>query len=411
MQAAPTMSRSRPVGGALKPLRPWRLLVEPSSRITDPAQRRNAALLSIFLLCLFALFLAINLTYALTIPGYRLPLADAVGYGVLSLTYVLSRSRLIRVAELILLFMFPLNVFQNVLAGTTLNLAVTLSFLLPSYVLASIFLTPLETGLYGYGINCIILLLPLIAPRQIPGFSSVIGAASAGVVVVTLCIISKVNRDQIERDRQNQLKQDYDRTLQGWARALELRDWRTEDHSRRVIDLTLQLARACGVPERELDSYYRGALLHDIGKMAVPDQILFKKSRLTKEEWKVMRRHPKVAAEMLSSIPFLEQALAIPVYHHEWWNGQGYPFGMQGKQIPLAARIFAVIDTWDALISNRPYRKAWSRRAAAAYLKEQRGRQFDPEVVDRFFALNASIQQIGQGQLAGERPPIGANLG
>ncbi len=372
-----------------KPLSPWRLFVEPSGHITDPAGRRNAPLLSIFLLCQFVLFLSINLAYALSIPAYRLPAADAIGYGVLTLTYVISRSRFTRAAELILLFMFPLNVFQNVLSGTTLNLAVTLSFLLPSYVLASIFLSPLETGLYGYGINGIILLLPFIAPRQIPGFSSVIGAASAGVIVVTLCIISKINRDQIELDRQNQLKQDYDRTLQGWARALELRDRQTEDHSRRVIDLTLQLARACGVRGQELDSYHRGALLHDIGKMAVPDQILFKKTRLTKEEWKVMRRHPKVAAEMLASIPFLDQALAIPVYHHEWWNGAGYPFGLQGEQIPLAARIFAVVDTWDALISNRPYRKAWTRRAAAAYLKEQKGKQFDPEIVDRFFALNA----------------------
>ncbi len=232
----------------------------------------------------------------------------------------------------------------------------------------------------------------MVAPQQVPGYSSVIGGASAGVVVVTLCIISKLNRDAIERDRESRLKQDYDRTLEGWARALEFRDRQTEGHSRRVIDLTLGLARACGVHEQDLASYYRGALLHDIGKMAVPDKILYKKTRLSGAEWKVMRKHPHVALEMLTSIPFLEKALAIPVYHHEWWNGAGYPFGLKGDKIPLPARIFAVVDTWDALLSNRPYRKAWPRRAVIAHLVQEKGRHFDPEIVDQFLAMERQLQ-------------------
>jgi putative nucleotidyltransferase with HDIG domain len=365
----------------------WRALVEPSRRITDPAQRRNAGLLAVFLLCLFGLFLSINLAYLFTIPNYHLPAADLIGYGVLAVTYVLSRSRFTRTAQMILLLMFPLNVFQNVLQGTSLNLAVTLAFLLPSFILASIFLTPLQTGAYGLVINFIVLALPFIAPGQVRGTQAVIGPFSVGVVVVTLSIIAMINRDRIERDRRQELKTDYDRTLEGWARALELRDSQTEDHSRRVINLTLRLARAYGVGEAELEYYYRGALLHDIGKMAVPDEILFKRTPLSPAQWKVMRSHPKVAAEMLSSIPFLEPALSIPVFHHEWWNGRGYPSGLRGEQIPLPARIFAVVDVWDALLSSRPYRKPWTRRKAAEYLKLNRGKQFDPKVVDVFFTL------------------------
>ena len=369
------------------PLLVWHFLVEPNPSILDPVERRNARLLSIFLLCLFLLFLTINIIYLVSVPGYRVPSADLIGYLVLMLTYLTSRSRFVMVAVVALLVIFPLNVFSNVLEGTSVNMAATLSFMIPSYILASIFLNAFWTGIYGYGINLLILLLPFLAPWAVTSFNFVLGPASAGTVAVTLCIVAIVHREHVERDRRVALRRDYNNTLAGWSRALEIRDKETEGHSHRVTDLTLELARACGVHDEELEYLYQGALLHDIGKMAIPDSILFKTSLLTDDEWDVMRTHPKVAYDMLSSISFLEKALVIPAYHHEWWDGGGYPFGLKGQEIPLAARIFAVVDVWDALLSDRPYRQAWAREHVIQYFREQSGKQFDPEVVERFLAL------------------------
>jgi hypothetical protein len=364
-----------------------RWLVEPSRKIHDPASRSKARLLSFFLICLFLLFLSVNLAYMATIPGYRFPVADLIGYGVLIFTYVISRTRLTGLAVFILLIMFPLNVFQNILNGTSLNIAVTLSFLLPSYVLASIFLTADLMALYGYGINLIVFILPVLAPKTILGLPVILGPLSVGLICVTLLIISIQNRNRIERDRQSEMRQAYDGTLEGWSHALEIRDKETEGHSKRVTELTLRLGRACGLQGEELDSLYRGALLHDIGKMAIPDAILTKKTSLDEEEWTVMRTHPKIAFDMLSAIAFLQPALVVPAYHHEWWNGEGYPSGMRGEQIPLPARIFSVVDVWDALLSTRPYRKAWTKEQALQYLNDQSGKQFDPAIVARFIAL------------------------
>ena len=179
----------------------------------------------------------------------------------------------------------------------------------------------------------------------------------------------------------------YDTTLEGWAKALELRDHETEGHARRVVDLTLKLAKVMGIDNAELVHVRRGALLHDIGKMGVPDHILQKPGPLNDEEWDIMRQHPVYAYNWLRSIRFLRPALDIPRYHHEKWDGSGYPEGLKGEQIPLSARIFAIIDVWDALRSDRPYRKAWSVDKTIAYLKEQKGCFFDPRVVDSFFKV------------------------
>lgn len=176
----------------------------------------------------------------------------------------------------------------------------------------------------------------------------------------------------------------YDRTLEGWSRALDLRDRETEGHTERVTALCVRLARAMNVLEPDLVHIRRGALLHDIGKMAVPDRILLKPGQFDDEDEQVMRKHPESAFEMLSPITFLQPALEIPYCHHERWDGTGYPRGLRGEVIPLSARIFAVVDVWDALTTDRPYRKALTRQAAAQYLREQAGRQFDPSVVDAF---------------------------
>ena len=313
-------------------------LVEPSPAIKAPSIRRKASLLSFFLICLFLLFLSVNLAYLFTIPGYQFPVADLIGYGVMILTYAISRTRFVKPAVVILLLMFPMNVFQNILGGTSLNIVVTLSFLLPSYVLVSIFLPAFWMAVFGYGCNLIVLLLPLLAPMYVHGIQDIVGPLSVGVICVTLLIIAIENRNQIEHDRRSEMRKAYDSTLEGWSRALELRDKETEGHSQRVTKLTLDLGRACGLRGEELEYLYRGALLHDIGKMAIPDAILTKKTSLDNEEWDVMRTHPKIAYDMLSAIAFLQPALVVPAYHHEWWNGGGYPSGLHGEEIPLAAR-------------------------------------------------------------------------
>jgi HD-GYP domain-containing protein (c-di-GMP phosphodiesterase class II) len=365
----------------------FRRLTEPSARIFDLAQRRRAQLLSLILLCLFILFLSINIGYALTVPGYRLPPADLIGYGVLAFTYALSRSRYTQATVFLLLAMFVLNVFQNILTGTSVNIQVTLSFLIPSYVLASIFLNPFWATVYGVGINGLVALLPILAPERFEGFSPLIGAVSVGMVVVVMCLIWTFNRNRIENDHRAALVDAYNTTLEGWSNALEIRDKETIGHSRRVTELSLNLGQLCGLEGDELEWVRRGSLLHDIGKMFIPDSILMKNSELDDEEWKVMRTHPQIARDVLATVSYLKPALEIPVFHHEWWNGKGYPYGLQGDQIPLSARIFAVVDVWDALLSDRPYRHAWTREQVIKYIKDQSGKQFDPQIVDKFFEL------------------------
>lgn len=189
----------------------------------------------------------------------------------------------------------------------------------------------------------------------------------------------------------NELSLAYTHTLQGWARALELRDKETEGHAQRVTEMTLALARALGVSEDELMHIERGALLHDIGKMGVADSILLKPGPLTDDEWQIMRRHPGYAYDMLLPIDYLKPALAIPYCHHEKWDGTGYPRGLKGEEIPFAARIFAVIDVWDALRSDRPYRKGWPEEQVRAHLLAGSGTHFDPQIVEVFLrqpALN-----------------------
>lgn len=179
----------------------------------------------------------------------------------------------------------------------------------------------------------------------------------------------------------------YETTLEGWARTLELKDRETEGHSQRVMDLTMRLSRKLGIPEEDMEHVQRGALLHDIGKMGVPDNVLLKPGSLNDDEWIIMRKHPVFAQEMLSSIPFLEKAIDIPYCHHEKWDGSGYPRGLKGEDIPLSARIFAIVDVWDALRSDRPYRPAWTDEEALEEIKRGKGTHFDPIVVETFIDL------------------------
>jgi len=206
--------------------------------------------------------------------------------------------------------------------------------------------------------------------------------------------ITRLNRyHKLVQERANlkevntQLLAAYEATIEGWSRAMDLRDKETEGHSQRVAKLTVKLATEYGMNEEQLLHIRRGALLHDIGKLGVPDSILHKPDKLTSEEWVSMRSHPQLAYDMLHSVEYLRPALDILYCHHEKWDGSGYPRGLKGEEIPIAARIFAIVDVWDALRSDRPYRPAWKKEAALTYIRDQSGKHFDPQVVELFFKV------------------------
>ncbi|NOY99741.1 MAG: PAS domain S-box protein [Chloroflexi bacterium] len=245
--------------------------------------------------------------------------------------------------------------------------------------------------------------LPLVASGQIKGVLEIYHRAplepgpdwleflealarQAAIAVDKAQLLDGLQRSNLELTRA------YDATVESWGHALELRDKETEGHTRRVTELTERLARRMGVSESDLVHIRRGASLHDIGKISVPDSILRKNGPLTEEEWVIMRHHPRTAYELLTKIDYLRPALDIPYFHHEKWDGTGYPRGLEGDAIPLAARIFAVVDVYDALTSDRPYRGAWPEEKALKYIRKQSGTHFDPQVVDAFLKMLAEEQ-------------------
>ena len=199
-------------------------------------------------------------------------------------------------------------------------------------------------------------------------------------------ITERKKAEKALQDAHENLQEAYQRTIEGWVRALDLRDRETEGHTQRVMELTIKVASTLGFSEEELSHIRRGALLHDMGKMAIPDEILQKPGPLNELEWEKMRQHPRYAYEMLSPIAYLQPALDIPFCHHERWNGSGYPRGLKGEEIPLVARLFAIIDVWDALCSDRPYRRAMPKAEVVAYLHEKSGELFEPKLVDIFLS-------------------------
>jgi PAS domain S-box-containing protein len=205
---------------------------------------------------------------------------------------------------------------------------------------------------------------------------------------ISLAIYNADLFETLQRSNQ-ELSLAYDATLEGWVRALDLRDREMEGHTQRVAQLTVSLAQALRISDEEIVHLRRGALLHDIGKMAIPDSILLKAGPLSEAEWEVMRQHPKYAMDLLAHIPYLEKALDIPFCHHEKWDGSGYPRRLRGQQIPFAARMFAVIDVFDSLCTPRLYRPSWPEERAVQYIREQSGIQFDPEVVQAFIKMLA----------------------
>jgi putative nucleotidyltransferase with HDIG domain len=203
-------------------------------------------------------------------------------------------------------------------------------------------------------------------------------AAQAALTIDNAKLFNDLQQSNIE------LSMAYDATIEGWSLALDLRDHETEGHTRRVTEWTVRLARVAGLPETDVMHIRRGAILHDIGKMGIPDSILAKPGPLNEEERKKIQEHPQLAFDMLHPIEFLRPALDIPWCHHEKWDGSGYPRGLKGEEIPYAARLFAVADVWDALTNDRHYRKAWSEEQALEYLRNERGKHFDPHALDLF---------------------------
>ncbi|MCJ7519091.1 MAG: GAF domain-containing protein [Anaerolineaceae bacterium] len=253
--------------------------------------------------------------------------------------------------------------------------------------------------------------VPLIAKGQVKGVLDIFNrkplnpdqdwfnfletlGGQAAIAIDNTTLLEDLHRTNVE------LTLAYDTTLEGWSKALDLRDKETEGHTQRVTDLTVQIAQQIGIPEEDLIHIRRGALLHDIGKMGIPDRILLKPGPLDDKEWKVMKSHSALAYNLLYPITYLRPALDVPLYHHEKFDGSGYPNGLKGEQIPLAARIFAVVDVWDALTSDRPYRLAWSEKKALNHIKDQSGTHFDPRIVDIF--LNLIQRELINGKVSQE---------
>ena len=205
--------------------------------------------------------------------------------------------------------------------------------------------------------------------------------------------------EQKVQERTRELEQAYDATLEGWVKALDIRDHETHGHTQRVTQMTLRLAQAMGISAAEMLHIHRGALLHDIGKIGIPDHVLLKPGKLNDEEWEIMKRHAVYAYEWLFPIEYLSPALAIPYCHHEKWDGTGYPCGLRGEEIPLAARLFAMVDVWDALSSDRPYRKAWPQDRVMDHLCSLGGTHFDPEVLEVFLNILAGDTCVSEARL------------
>lgn len=256
----------------------------------------------------------------------------------------------------------------------------------------------LETGMNGHQEPPLHLITPLIGRQKVLGMIEALinpGAglmrewveyfeAAAGQLAIAIEQVQIIEQyEAVNREMHDAQKL----LLKGWAKALEFKDRETKGHCDRVTDLTRRMGAAMGLSQGAVEGMIRGAYLHDIGKMAIPDHILFKKGPLTDEEWSLMKKHPLYAQEFLDGIGFLDEAMMIPLYHHERWDGSGYPFGLQGEAIPLQARIFAIVDVWDALTHDRPYRPAWRPDEVRAYLQRLAGEKFDPQLVEEFLGI------------------------
>jgi HD-GYP domain-containing protein (c-di-GMP phosphodiesterase class II) len=337
---------------------------------------RILAALSIIVLMVTVIHLAMyviyhDVTYAVYLIG------DTIALLICLAAWEMQRSRTRKLAAILLLsattllitIAFPLGLLDRMFLLYTIPV-----------ILASIIISPRSSFIFALFATIGYTVIFLLSPRGLP--YNYLAICFLFLIAGMAYLVT--NRAE---HTYRSLSKAYDASIEGWRRTLDERVQAPEGHADRLVDLTLKLAAAMGLPESESEFIRRGVLLHDVGKMAIPDKILLKKGKLTEWDWEVVHMYPTYAYQWMSSIEYLRPALDIPHYHQEHWDGTGYPDGLKGEQIPLAARIFAVVYVWDALRTQKPYREAWTDEKARQHLRDQAGHQFDPKVVEAFLKL------------------------
>ncbi len=363
-------------------------------RAENPAQLRRGQLLAGFLFLLYVPLVALiinNIYYYVVAPSAEFAeylISDLLAFLIILFLWLQNRRGRTRVIGVVTAVLASAGIAFIYSPGKP-NDGLVL-FILPIFI-ASFAIEP-RASFWIYLTSLLMYTAAMYQSDQFAQYDAT-GMTALFVVAIITWVASGRLEDAVSRietlnaDLQTsnqELKDSYETTLEGWSHALDLRDKETEGHTLRVTELTLRIAQAMGFSAEQLVHVRRGTLLHDIGKMGVPDYILHKAGPLTEAEWEAMKRHPRYAFELLSPIKYLEGALDIPHHHHEKWDGTGYPDGLRGEEIPLAARIFAVVDVYDALTSDRPYREAWPKARALEYIRNEAGRHFDPAVVNIF---------------------------
>lgn len=337
---------------------------------------RVLAALSILVLMVTVIHLAMYLIYQDLNYAFYL-LGDIIALLICLAAWEMQRSRTKKPAAILLLVAttllitvaFPIDLLDRMLLLYTIPV-----------ILASILISPPSSFVFALFSTLGYTVVFLVSPRTAP-YNYLAVCFLFLIAAMAWLVTSRTERTY------RSLSKAYDASIEGWRRTLDERTQVPEGHADKLVDLTLKLAAAMGVPESEFEYIRRGVLLHDVGKMAIPDKILLKKGKLTEWDWEVVHMYPAYAYQWMSSIEYLRPALDIPHYHQEHWDGTGYPDGLQGEKIPLAARIFAVVYVWDALCTEKPYRKAWTEEKARQHLRDQAGHQFDPKVVEAFLKI------------------------
>ena len=332
--------------------------------------------LSILVLMVTVIHLAMYIIYSDINYAFYL-LGDIIALLICLAAWEMQRSRTSKTAAILLLaattllitVAFPLGMLDRMFLLYTIPV-----------ILASILISPPSSFIFALFATIGYTIVYLITPRSMP-FNYL-----AVCFLFLIAAMAWLVTNRTERTYRS-LSKAYDQSIQGWRHTLDERVQAPEGHADELVSLTLKLAAAMGVPESEFEYISRGVLLHDVGKMAIPDKILLKKGQLSEWDWEVVRMYPAYAYQWMSSIEYLRPALDIPHYHQEHWDGSGYPDGLKGEQIPLSARIFAVVYVWDALHTEKPYREAWTDEKARQHMRDQAGHQFDPKVVETFLKI------------------------
>jgi hypothetical protein len=357
-------------------------------RSKDPFTERRANITAVILLVLL-IIIPVGMLVRFFAKGNFYP-PDFIVLAATFLAYVSTRTRYYSAGAVFLIFVMCFVAYsaavRHIESGTQDVTSWLVWFALPLLATPLLFSWRAMIGVAPVPI----IFLSVFILREHPANWGALMAVLTTGAFISIAIAYAYDSDlRLISEQNKKLLYAYDETLQGWAKILEMRDKETEGHSERVTKLTVKLAQEMGIQQdtTELQFIRYGSLLHDIGKIAIPDSILRKPDTLTASERKVMELHTEYAYEWLKDIEFLHPALDIPRYHHEKWNGSGYNHGLKGEQIPLSARIFAVVDTWDALINDRTYRRAWTRAQAIEYIKSKAGTDFDPQVVEKFLEI------------------------